>query len=128
VKLLLDTHAFLWFIAGNTKLNQKCRALIEDEDNEKAVSIASILEIAIKTSLGKLSLECPFADIIPQQLHQNDFKLHPLTLAHTIRLAELPYHHRDPFDRMIIAQSLDDGLFVISNDEAFDAYGIKRIW
>ena len=128
MKLLLDTHAFLWFIAGNTKLRQKCRALIEDEDNEKVVSIASILEIAIKTSLGKLSLERPFADIIPQQLHENDFKLHPLTLAHAIRLAELPYHHRDPFDRMIIAQSLADGLPVISNDEAFDAYGIKRIW
>lgn len=128
MKLLLDTHAFLWFIAGNTKLNLKCRALIEDDDNDKLVSIASILEIAIKTSLGKLSLERPFADLIPQQLHRNDFGLHQLTLGHATVLAGLPFHHRDPFDRMIIAQSLTENMPVISNDEAFDAYGIKRIW
>jgi PIN domain nuclease of toxin-antitoxin system len=128
VKLLLDTHAFLWFIAGDTKLSLKCRALIEDDENEKLVSIASVLEIAIKTSLGKLALERPFADVIPQQLLRNNIRLQQLTLADAIRLANLPFHHRDPFDRMIIAQSLTENLSVLSNDEVFDAYGVKRIW
>jgi PIN domain nuclease of toxin-antitoxin system len=128
VKLLLDTHSFLWFIAGNTRLTPKCRAMIEDDENEKLVSIASVLEIAIKTSIGKLSLDQPFADLIPKQLRQNNFQLHPLTLENATLLANLPFHHRDPFDRMIIAQSLTENLPVLSNDEAFDAYGVKRIW
>jgi PIN domain nuclease of toxin-antitoxin system len=128
VKLLLDTHAFLWFIAGNTALSRKCRTLIEDDDNQKFVSIASITEIAIKTSLGKLSLKHPFDEIIPQQLRRNNFYLHPFTIEHAILLSKLPFHHRDPFDRMIVAQSLVENLPVLSNDGALDAYGIKRIW
>lgn len=128
MKLLLDTHAFLWFIAGNLALSRKVRALIEDDSNEKLVSIASITEIAIKTILGKLSLAQPFAEIIPQQLRRNDFYLHPFTMEHAISLSKLPFHHRDPFDRMIIAHSLVENLPVLSNDGAFDAYGVERIW
>jgi PIN domain nuclease of toxin-antitoxin system len=128
VKLLLDTHAFLWFITGNLALSRKCRTLIEDDNNQKFVSIASVTEIAIKTSLGKLALERPFAEIIPQQLRGNNF--HPLafTIEHAVSLSRLPFHHRDPFDRMIIAQSLTENLPVLSNDSAFDAYGVERVW
>lgn len=128
MKLLLDTHAFLWFIAGNLALSRKVRALIEADDNQKLVSVASLTEIAIKTSLGKLTLEQPFAEIIPQQLRRNGFHLHPFTMEHAISLATLPFHHRDPFDRMIIAQSLVENLPVLSNDSAFDAYGVERLW
>ena len=128
MKLLLDTHTFLWFIAGNTTLSVKCRAMIEADENEKLVSIASVLEIAIKCSMGKLSLEKPFAELIPQQIHRNNFRLHQLTIENGVALARLPFHHRDPFDRMIIAQSLVENLPILSNDGAFDAYGVKRIW
>jgi PIN domain nuclease of toxin-antitoxin system len=128
VKLLLDTHAFLWFIAGNLALSRKVRALIEEDNNQKLVSIASIIEIAIKTSLGKLFLDRPFAEIIPQQLCENNFHLHPFTVEHAVSLSKLPFHHRDPFDRMIIAQSQTENMPVLSNDSAFDAYGIERIW
>ena len=128
MKLFLDTHAFLWFIAGNPRLSQTCRALIEDDANEKLVSIAGITEIAIKSSLGKLLLERPFAELIPQQLLQNDFHLHPLSLETTVCLSKLPFHHRDPFDRMMAAQCLVENLPVLSSDEIFDAYGVRRIW
>lgn len=128
MKLLLDTHAFLWFIAGNLALSRKCRELIEDDNNQKLVSIASITEIAIKTSLGKLSLEQSFEEFIPQQLRRNNFYLHPFTLEHAMALSKLPFHHRDPFDRMIIAQCLTENLPILSNDGVFDAYGVNRLW
>jgi PIN domain nuclease of toxin-antitoxin system len=128
VKLLLDTHAFLWFIAGNMALNAKVRKLIEEDGDEKFVSIASITEIAIKTSLEKLSLGQPFEEIVPQQLRRNSFKLLSFTIGHAILLSKLPFHHRDPFDRMIVAQSLTEDLPVLSNDKALDAYGVNRIW
>jgi len=128
VKLLLDTHAFLWFIDGNTKLSRKARSLIEEDENEKLVSMASLLEIAIKTSLGKLRLDQPFENFISLQLQHNDFHLFPLTTAHAVGLSCLPFHHRDPFDRMIIAQSLVENIPVLSSDVAFDDYGIQRLW
>lgn len=128
MKLLLDTHAFLWFIEGNTKLSRKARSLIEEDENEKLVSMASLLEIAIKTSLGKLLLDQPFEDFIAGQLQRNDFHLFPLTTVHAVGLSRLPFHHRDPFDRMIIAQSLVENISVLSSDAAFDNYGIQRIW
>lgn len=128
MKLLLDTHSFLWFIEGNLNLSQKARALIESDENEKLVSVASVFEIAIKSSLGKLVLSKPLEQVIPAQIYSNEFHLLPLTVADAIELSHLPFHHRDPFDRMIIAQSVIHGIPIISKDEAFDAYGIKRIW
>jgi PIN domain nuclease of toxin-antitoxin system len=128
VKLLLDTHAFLWFIAGDSALSQKCRTLIEAYSNQKYVNIASVTEIAIKTSLGKLSLEKPFVEIIPQQLHRNNFHLLPFTVAHAIALAKLPFYHRDPFDRMIVAQSLVENFPVLSKDSVLDGYSLNRLW
>ena len=126
--LLLDTHTFLWFISGDATLSGKARALIESESNNKLVSIASLWEIAIKNSLGKLPLAKPFEQFIPEQLQINGFDVLGLTVGHTARLVQLPFHHRDPFDRILVAQSLVENLSLVSNDVALDAYGIGRLW
>ena len=128
MKLLLDTHAFLWFISGSAALSSHARALIEDEANDKLVSIGSVWEIAIKTSIGKLPLAKPFGQLIPDQLQRGGFEVLGLTVGHTAQLAQLPHHHRDPFDRMLVAQCLAENLPLVSSDEALDAYGIKRLW
>ena len=95
---------------------------------ERLFSIASIWEIAIKTSLGKLSFDKPLEQFLPEQIAANDARLLDISLSHALRVANLPFHHRDPFDRMIIAQSLTENVPILSDDKAFDAYGIKRIW
>ncbi len=104
------------------------RSLIEDVANSKLVSVVSLWEIAIKNSLGKLPLAKPFGQLIPEQLQRNGFDVLGLTVAHTAKLVELPFHHRDPFDRMIVAQSLSDDLPLVSSDAALDAYGVHRLW
>ena len=128
MRLLLDTHAFLWFVAGDTTLSARGRALIEDDANEKLVSLASLWEIAIKTSIGKLPLKKPFEQFIPEQLQRNGFQVFGLTVEHTAKVAALPLHHRDPFDRMLVAQCLVENLPLLSSDEPLDAYGIQRLW
>jgi PIN domain nuclease of toxin-antitoxin system len=128
VKLLLDTQAFLWFIAGDAALSAKGRSAIEDQANTKVVSVVSIWEIAIKFSLGKLSLAQPFEQLIPDQLRINGFELLGLTVDHAAVVAKLPFHHRDPFDRMIVAQSLVEKVAIVSSDSPLDAYGITRVW
>jgi PIN domain nuclease of toxin-antitoxin system len=128
VKLLLDSHSFLWFIGGAPALSATGRALIEDEGNEKFVSIGSLWEIAVKASLGKLPLAKPFEQLIPEQLQINGFLVLGLTVEHTAKLAQLPFHHRDPFDRMLVAQSLVENLPLVSKDDVLDADGIRRVW
>ncbi len=127
MKALLDTHSFLWFIAGDEKLSEHAKLLIEDEENELMMSIASVWEMAIKTSLGKLTLAQPF-DKLPAHIEQNRISILPITVEHTIRVAKLPFHHRDPFDRLIMAQALVEKLPIIGIDATFDSYGIKRLW
>ena len=128
MKLLLDTHAFLWFISGDDALSGKARSLIEDEANDKLVSIGSLWEIAIKNSIGKLPLAKPFGQLIPEQLQRGGFAVLGLTVGHTAQLTQLPLHHRDPFERMLVAQCLAENLPLVSGDDALDAYGIKRLW
>jgi PIN domain nuclease of toxin-antitoxin system len=128
MRLLLDTHTFLWFIDGNAALSPTARALIEDPANERYVSIASSWELAIKYSLGRIQLSQPFHLFLPQQLQQNRMAVLGIAVAHTAVIATLPYHHKDPFDRMIIAQAFVESLPVISIDTIFDAYGVDRIW
>lgn len=110
MKLLLDSHAVLWFVEGSEKLSRKARSFIEDPENEKLISMASLLEIAIKTSLGKLRLSRPFEETIPRQIQESGFHLLPLTVPHAVQLSSLPFHHRDPFDRMTVAQSLVENI------------------
>ena len=128
MRLLLDTHTFLWFIMGNSNLSADARALIEDQANEKFLSVASLWEIAIKVSIGKLGLSAPFDTLIPQQLSANGFELLRLEINHAAALISLPFHHRDPFDRLLIAQALVEQMQIVSIDSAFDAYPIARLW
>jgi PIN domain nuclease of toxin-antitoxin system len=128
MKLLLDTHAFLWFINGNSKLSFRAREWIEDEANAKWVSAASLWEMAIKISLGRLSLEQPFEVLIPSQLELNGFSLLPLRISHIAKTIPLPFHHRDPFDRVLAAQCLAEEMAVVSADAVFDKYSIPRCW
>lgn len=128
MRLLLDTHAFLWFIQDGAKLSPYAKTLIEDGSNEALLSIASPWEIAIKTRIGKLTLAEPFDVLVPREILRNDFHLLPIELAHLAVVADLPLHHRDPFDRLLIAQALVEQMPILSADADFDAYGITRLW
>lgn len=126
--LLLDTHSFLWFITDDTKLSATAKALIGDPNNDIFVSPASHWETAIKVSIGKYPLSAPFETFITQGMVDNGFKDLPIQPKHTAMLTNLPYHHRDPFDRMLVAQAKVESLPIISADAALDAYGITRLW
>lgn len=128
MRLLLDTHTFLWFVEGNPQLSARARALIEDSFNEVLLSVASIWEIAIKYSLGKLSLTAPIEVFFAQQLQANAITTLDVRTEHVIVVAALPFHHRDPFDRLLIVQAQVEGVPIISADTAFDPYPIQRIW
>ena len=128
MKYLLDTHTLLWFLTGDEKLSAKARRLIDDPSNEKFLSIVSLWEIAIKVKLEKLELDKPFEQVFPERLDFNHIKILDITVDSLIKLTALPFHHRDPFDRLIIAQGLVEGLPIISVDTIFDAYGIDRAW
>lgn len=128
MKILLDTHTFLWFITNDIKLSPVARKIIEDVDNERLISIASIWEIAMKSSLGKLKLKEPFPKLIPVHLKINLIELLQIKISHLSLVSNLPYHHRDPFDRLIIAQSLIEDLPIVSIDTQLDDYGANRIW
>lgn len=128
MKLLLDTHALLWFLGGNPRLSSAARSAIEDLVNVRLLSAASMWEIAIKVSLGKLSLNVPFGDLFPGQLRSNAIELLPVQPEHAATVIALPFHHRDPFDRMIVAQAQAEGAVLVSADPALGAYGVQRIW
>jgi PIN domain nuclease of toxin-antitoxin system len=128
MRYLLDTHNLIWFIGGDTQLSSHARQLIEDEEHELFISIASLWEMAIKVSIGKLKLGQPFDQMFPQQLENNSIEILGITVDHLKLVCQLPFHHRDPFDRLIISQAQVDQLPVISIDTVFDDYGIKREW
>jgi PIN domain nuclease of toxin-antitoxin system len=128
MRLLLDTHAFLWFIMGSPNLSAGARALIEDGANERFLSAASLWEMAIKVSTGKLTLSAPFDVLITDQLGLNGIETLGIEVAHTSVVSTLPFHHRDPFDRLLVAQAIIEGMPIISVDAAFDSYAVKRLW
>lgn len=128
MNLLLDTQALLWFVLDDPRLSGRARESIVATDGLIFVSPASLWEIAIKISLGKYALPAPFAAFWDDQLLTNNFTLLSISMSHTARVVDLPFHHRDPFDRLIIAQSLVEGTPVTSSDEMFDRYGVKRVW
>ena len=127
VRLLLATHSFLWFVGGDPRLSVLARREITDVSNERYLSIASAWEIAIKTNLQKLRFSAPFP-IFMNQIGQNAIDLLPVTLEQLNVVANLPLHHRDPFDRLLIAQALTEGLPIVSADSMFDSYPITRLW
>jgi len=112
---------------GDTALSEKAKRSIEENDAVNFVSIASLWEIAIKISLRKLELKTPFATI-EEQITNNGFQILPVTFADTLILSTLPFHHRDPFDRIIISQSFTNNLTIISKDKFFDTYQVALIW
>lgn len=124
---LIDTHAFIWFLNGEDQLSDKAKKAIEDEGAVNFISIASLWEIAIKISLGKLELNTPFSEI-SEQISKNGFQILPITFEDTLILSTLPFHHRDPFDRIIISQSLNNKLTIISKDEYFNDYQVDLTW
>lgn len=124
---LIDTHTFIWFIEGDKKLSKTAKEIISKKDVSTFISIASLWEIAVKISLGKLELKTSFSKI-SQLIFNNGFQILPIVFEDTLILSELPFHHRDPFDRIIIAQSITNKLSIISRDKIFSEYNISLIW
>lgn len=128
MRLLLDTHTFLWFLLDDPRLSTTGRDLIDDPANDVEVSPATYWEIAIKISIGKYELPEPYDIFIQREIATNDFRILPIEPMHTAVLITLPYHHRDPFDRLLIAQAIVEALPILSVDAAFDAYPVTRLW
>lgn len=128
MNLLLDTHTFLWFVWDDPNLSSKAKAFIEDGTNRKLVSIATCWEIAIKAGLKRLALGESAATFLPRQLATNGFEVLGIELAHATLVETLPPHHKDPFDRMLVAQAIIGGLVLVSADTILERYGIQRIW
>ena len=128
MRVLLDTHVFLWWVEGDRALSAKARNALADAGNECLLSLASAWELAIKISLGKLRLMLPVRRYITEHVAANGFRLLDIGLAHLGRVETLAMHHRDPFDRLLIAQALEEKLPVVTADPIFRKYGVKRIW
>ncbi len=129
MRLLLDTHAFLWWVFGDSKLSRQARqALADDETNEGFVSAASAWEITTKFRIGKLDDATVVARDVAAAIAAEGFVELPISVAHAQRAGALGGRHRDPFDRMLVAQALAEDLTLVSNERAFDAYGVKRLW
>ncbi len=128
MRLLVDTHAFLWFANGQSELSSSAQALIESPENTVLLSVASLWEMAIKMSLSKLTLPKSLDTFVLDLVADNTITLLPIFLNHIAAIVDLPLHHKDPFDRMLIAQAKVERIPIISRDEAFDAYDIKRLW
>lgn len=128
MRLLLDTHAFLWFVTNDPRLSVGAKATIVDASNQILISPASYWEIAIKVSIGKYPLSVPFETFITHGIDDNDFAILAIEPKHAAALINLPFHHRDPFDRLMIAQAQVEQIPIVSRDSQFDAYSITRIW
>ena len=128
MSFLLDTHAFLWFVLNDPQLSPEASSLIKNLDNRILISPASYWEIAIKVSIGKYKIPGSFQDWIECQISENDFEVLPIRISHVAKVATLPFHHRDPFDRLLIAQALTEKIPVISIDRKFDQYAVQRKW
>ncbi len=127
MNLLLDTHALIWFGENDLQLSKRASQAIESSGNTIYVSLASLWEMAIKRSLGKLQLNQSLKDII-NALEANGFELLAVSTAHVLQVETLPFLHRDPFDRILIAQTLSEDFTIVSNEVLFDSYGVRRIW
>ncbi|MBM4086091.1 MAG: type II toxin-antitoxin system VapC family toxin [Planctomycetes bacterium] len=128
MKLLLDTHAFIWWDSEPSKLPPHVLSLCESQENSLLLSVASVWEMQIKLELGKLRLRLPLSQLIEGQQQTNGVELLTVRLEHVLRLGALPAHHRDPFDRMLIAQAQVEDIAVVSGDPLFRKYPAKVIW
>ena len=128
MKILLDTQAFLWIIADAPELSKKAKNIFLDQENDLFLSLAVSGKMAIKLSLGKLKLKQPVEKFLPAQLQENSIFQLDISFRHVVGVTSLPFHHRDPFDRLIISQAVKENLPILSSDEAFDEYNIQRLW
>ncbi|WAR46013.1 type II toxin-antitoxin system VapC family toxin [Methylomonas rapida] len=128
MKLLLDTHVFLWLRTAPGKIPEQVLAYYQDMDTDVFLSMASLWEMQIKHQLGKLELELPLSELVELQCLNNGLQILNIEPAHIYQLQSLPFHHNDPFDRMILAQAQVENLQLVSADSAFDRYGIDVLW
>ncbi len=127
MNLLLDTHALIWFINGDRQLSKRAQLAIEAAENRKFVSIASLWEMSIKVSLGRLKFSMGFQNFLAL-IEENGFEMMPIGFEHYLMLSKLEYWHRDPFDRLLVAQCLCDQVTLVSKDEAMKPYKVSLLW
>jgi PIN domain nuclease of toxin-antitoxin system len=127
MKLLIDTHTFLWFIHDDPNLSDRAASLLES-DVDLLLSTASLWEIAIKVNLQKLTLPDAYEIFIPHQIQINSIEILPIQMSHLAVAVKLPLHHRDPFDRLLISQSIAEQTPIVSIDQKFDSYAVDRLW
>jgi PIN domain nuclease of toxin-antitoxin system len=128
MRLLLDTHAFLWFVLDDPQLSRAARSLMEDIHNDLLLSPASYWELAIKVKLGKYDIPGDFSAFMERHVAKNYLTILPITIKHVAAVTTLPFHHRDPFDRLLVAQAMVEQVPLLSADKALDAYPITRNW
>ncbi|CAA6803584.1 MAG: PIN domain nuclease [uncultured Aureispira sp.] len=131
MEYILDTHAFIWYAAGDKQLSTKARNLIDNLNNENQIflSIVSIWEISIKLSIGKLEFKKPLKEVLDEQIELNNYQILDIKMEHTEKIIDLPFHHRDPFDRLLIGQSIIEKMPIISIDENFEKYQeLSVVW
>jgi PIN domain nuclease of toxin-antitoxin system len=127
MRALLDTHTFIWMMGRQSRLSERGRAFLEDPESELVLSVGSVWEIAIKVGTGKLQLPEPADSWVPRRMRETDIAPLPFTLRNALTVGRLPRHHGDPFDRMLIAQALDEEIPVVTADRRFAAYGVETI-
>ena len=128
MRLLLDTHTLLWFLADDPRLSRHADAAIKAPGTDVLVSIASLWEITIKAGLGKLTVDEPFEDTIADRLADERIDVLPVEIRHLAALRQLPHHHRDPFDRLLVAQALAEQIPIVTADRAIAPYGVGVLW
>ena len=127
MKLLLDTHIFIWWADQPERLSPTALSALEDEANDLLLSVASVWEMQIKIQLGKLKLSLPIKELVNNQQETNALTVLPVALAHVLRLNALPFHHKDPFDRLLIAQSIEETFTIVTADSQLSAYSVKLL-
>ena len=128
MKVLLDTHALLWMITDDEKLSDKAKNIFLDQDSQLFFSAASLWEMSIKISLGKLRLIPDWLNTVKRELTANSIRWLPIEITHCAAIEHLPFHHRDPFDRMLIAQAMTENMVLMSCDSHFSSYSIHCVW
>lgn len=128
MKLLLDTHAFLWWIGDDARLSSPARKAIADPGNDLVFSVASAWELAIKTALGRFEADGPLGPFLEEHIQRNAIRVLPVRLEHAVSVASLPAHHRDPFDRLLVAQAVVEGMTLVSGDRQIRKYDAPVLW
>ena len=128
MRLLLDTHTLFWSVDNPSKVSATAMAALQDSNNDRLLSAATIWELAIKVGQGKIALSMPYGQWMATAIADLKLEILPVTVEYAERQSALPPHHKDPFDRLMISQALVDGIAIVSSDVAFDSYGVTRIW